>query len=424
MKRRSHSAHRIVLLVLTAITGVLFTFTVVRGQSLTPTTQKKVLPQLPLGSLSSVPTPPVPGLNTYVLDTQAAIKLGKVLFWDMQTGSDGVQACATCHFNAGADSRANNQVDPDIRGGNSVFQLGVTLGGNIYPNYQLHAGTPEAGFGGYHDGDFPLHKQGNVDNRNIVLSDKYDVISSQGVYSSNFDSIVLGSGIDGQTITSDSIFSYPDPKDPTGTARINTRRVEPRNTPSVVNAVFNYRNFWDGRARNICNGANPFGDRDASSHFFMSSTIAALPAAKLVRLENSALCSQALGPPTSNFEMSAQGRNFREIGQKLLAVSPLQTKAASTPLGAQIVDPTDSVLGVHSKSPKKGLNTTYAALIQAAFQPKWWQSRWHICVATDGSETLIDPAKKPAQTCPAGYQRVHANAVQLLFVLGNCHSDV
>ena len=36
--------------------------------------------------------------------------LGKALFWDMQVGSDGIQACATCHFQAGADVRSKNQV--------------------------------------------------------------------------------------------------------------------------------------------------------------------------------------------------------------------------------------------------------------------------------------------------------------------------
>ena len=31
------------------------------------------------------------------------VALGKALFWDMQVGSDGIQACASCHFHAGAD---------------------------------------------------------------------------------------------------------------------------------------------------------------------------------------------------------------------------------------------------------------------------------------------------------------------------------
>ena len=35
---------------------------------------------------SNIPT----GRNT-------AVALGKALFWDMQVGSDGVQACASCH---------------------------------------------------------------------------------------------------------------------------------------------------------------------------------------------------------------------------------------------------------------------------------------------------------------------------------------
>ena len=40
------------------------------------------------------------------------------------------------------------------------------------------------------------------------------------------------------------------------------RRVEPRNTPTMINAVFNHRNFWDMRAQHLFNGVNPFGDRD------------------------------------------------------------------------------------------------------------------------------------------------------------------
>ena len=41
--------------------------------------------------------------------------LGKALFWDMQVGSDGVQACASCHFRAGADPRSKNQVSPGLK---------------------------------------------------------------------------------------------------------------------------------------------------------------------------------------------------------------------------------------------------------------------------------------------------------------------
>src|SRR5215813_9632422 len=76
--------------------------------------QAQALPHVlrKLDALSTVPVPPIPGLNQYIKNQGAVVQLGKALFWDMNVGSDGNQACATCHFNAGADSRAVNQVSP------------------------------------------------------------------------------------------------------------------------------------------------------------------------------------------------------------------------------------------------------------------------------------------------------------------------
>ncbi|MFL5308897.1 MAG: hypothetical protein ACJ79H_00450, partial [Myxococcales bacterium] len=67
-----------------------------------------------LGPLKNVPTPEPSTLGDYVKNRSAAIALGKALFWDEQTGSDR-QACASCHFNAGADSRTGNQINPGFR---------------------------------------------------------------------------------------------------------------------------------------------------------------------------------------------------------------------------------------------------------------------------------------------------------------------
>jgi len=53
--------------------------------------------------LSPVQAPGPTNLAGFVSDPGTAKVLGKALFWDMQVGSDGVQACATCHFDAGAD---------------------------------------------------------------------------------------------------------------------------------------------------------------------------------------------------------------------------------------------------------------------------------------------------------------------------------
>ena len=51
-------------------------------------------------------------LDDFIKDLKAAIQLGKALFWDMQVGSDGVVACATCHFHAGTDNRTKNALNP------------------------------------------------------------------------------------------------------------------------------------------------------------------------------------------------------------------------------------------------------------------------------------------------------------------------
>ena len=63
----------------------------------------------------TVPGPTAAELANIIQDKNAAIALGKAFFWEMQFGSDGKTACATCHFNAGADSRTANQADPGQR---------------------------------------------------------------------------------------------------------------------------------------------------------------------------------------------------------------------------------------------------------------------------------------------------------------------
>ena len=104
------------------------------------------VPLRPLAPLSSVPIPPVFGMEGIIADKTAAIQLGKALFWDMQAGSDDIQACASCHFNAGADSRANNEVNPGQAGGDNTFQLGVPFNGGKGTNYHYGAGKPRCRF--------------------------------------------------------------------------------------------------------------------------------------------------------------------------------------------------------------------------------------------------------------------------------------
>jgi len=292
----------------------------------------------------TVPGPTAAELANLVKDKNAAIALGKAFFWEMQFGSDGKTACATCHFNAGADSRTNNQADPGLR----------RVDGNGNP--AADSTTFVAGFGPNHSlalSDFPLHTS-TRDNNNIV--------GSQGVFRFNFNDVVLGQAAENETSVADPIWSISDGNG----GSVNVRRSTPRNAPPVINAVFNYRNFWDGRAQNTFNGVNPFGAGDPSAHLLQ--TDASQPngvADVTLRLSNSSLASQAVGPPGSDVEMSASGRPFVKMGKKMLTL---------TPLALQQVAADDSVLGALSNAPGNGLKTDYVSMIKAAFQDKWWNS--------------------------------------------------
>ncbi len=281
----------------------------------------------PLASLKTV-TPPVPtGLDRYVQDEAALVVLGKALFWDMQAGSDGRTACATCHFHAGADHRVQHQ----LSGPDAVMNRVLT------------------------SLDFPFRKLSNpADNRSAVRSDQRQVAGSAGVVAKAFAQVVPGQDTD----LSNPV-SLVSPFMPNGT---HLRQVTGRNSPSVINAVYNVRNFWDGRAHNIFNGANPSGDSDQGLHAlaYRSGRFER----ELVRVENASLASQAVGPVLNPVEMSWAGRSWPELGRKLLSLPPL---------ARQKVSPTDSRLGDKANPDGNGLRPewSYEALIRAAFRPEY-----------------------------------------------------
>lgn len=288
----------------------------------TGTAEAQVAGSAPLASLKSivVPGPSPQQLAEFVLDKSAAIQLGKALFWETRVGSDNKTACASCHFNAGADDRITNEVSSGLLAGDRTFQLRG-------PNGTLTAA------------DFPLAQHIN------------DVVSSQGVFNTNFISASPLGVHDSCNSVPDAVFHGG-----IGLNEPNTRRVPGRNSPSVINAVFNFRNFWDGRANNVFNGGDPFGLRNPASLVYKNEQ-GVLREIK-VALPSSSLASQASGPPLSSFEMSCQNRAFVDIGRKLLR---------QRPLAAQTVAPDDSVLASISSE-------TYASLIRKAFQPAYWIS--------------------------------------------------
>ncbi|MBD2409949.1 cytochrome C peroxidase [Nostoc calcicola FACHB-3891] len=344
-------------------------------------------------SLKGLPVPEPDNLGDFVKDKTAAIKLGKALFWDMQVGSDGVTSCATCHFHAGADNRSKNQIAPGLlrinadgtENPDTVFNVGGS------PNYQL---KPE---------DFPFHKL-SPDNPAIVVSDRNDITSSQGVFNTKFVDVIPGNA-------EDQVKSEPDPVFNVG--GVNVRRVEPRNTPTVINSVFNFRNFWDGRAQEIFNGVNSFGLRDPNASVVKAQNPNQLEFVK-ISLNHASLASQAVGPPLSSFEASANGRTFEEIGDKF---GRIDRKSHSTakgkklprklgkklsrlrPLGKQLVDREDSVLGADSRWPKPGLkDANYDRLIKDAFKPEWWKSNQLIQIDSEGRRTFVNKPDNSPET--------------------------
>ncbi|PSB31168.1 cytochrome-c peroxidase [Chlorogloea sp. CCALA 695] len=337
-------------------------------------------PSQPLGSLKSVAIPEPSNLGEFVKNKTAAIELGKSLFWDMQVGSDGLQSCASCHFHAGTDTRAKNQLSPGL--------LRVNADGSPNPDEKVNLGGLNYIL---KPSDFPFHKLSDPgDRKSTVLADTNDVAGSQGVDLNKFNDITPGSAVDNMTLTPDPVFKIND---------INTRRVTERNTPSSINAIFNFRNFWDGRAQNDFNGVNPFGSRDPNAYLLKAATKQSALEKVKISLKNASAASQAVGPPLSDVEESATGRIFPDVGQKFNSVKTkklpreIGKKLKSlTPLGKQVVHPQDSVLGKYSQAPKPGLKLkTYEKMVQDAFQPQWWDSKQIIEIGADGYRAFKQP---------------------------------
>lgn len=375
--------------------ALLVVFTVLTGH--TVSAQIGSPPIVPLDRVS-VPEPD--NIGEFIRNKTAAIALGKTLFWDMQLGTDGNVTCATCHFKAGADGRSKNQLNPGLKAGDRVFNLAGA------PNYQLTAA------------DFPFHKLEDPNNiASRVIFDSNDIAGSQGVFRANFVDIVLGSDKDNVTPQPDDIFNVQG---------INVRRVTDRHSPSVIDAVFNFRNFWDGSAQNIFNGVDRSGLRNPEAFVLQANNRRRLQDVS-VRIKNSSLASQAVAPITTAVETAAEdlpiaplrvdlsdtdntvrvtdtsGRlvdsNNADIAASTDAIAESSAEQASRrriirrigrkagkkllalpPLAKQLVAADDSVLGTASKAPQPGLNKTYEQMIQEAFQPQWWDSNMVIRV--------------------------------------------
>jgi cytochrome c peroxidase len=449
----------------------------------------------PVASTATVPntTAPPTSLVNYAtahgltVQRAALLILGKALFWDEQVGSDG-QACASCHFQAGVDPRSVNVLNPGSR--------------NIYPSEQTQfnpvASDPTGTAPGLNyqmkTNDFPFFQltdmtQTNYNDRQITF-DTNDIVGSQGTYHATYAGspapnyslpFAQGTYDTAAPRVLDSVFNING---------VNVRSVGPRQAAPTVNAVFNFSNFWDGRADNTFNAVNPFGAKDITSTILRNGGSSFT--ADFALVTNSSLASQTTGPPNSTFsdEMAFAGRHMPDLGRKLLrltgpgkgatATATIDTVTGSAtlgqvlsiavtaggteyqngatltlnggggsgatatatvdpttgavtgitvtapgagyvtppivtiisnglasatnptvtpiiPLGAQIVSPTDSVLGTFVNTNGQGINLTYTELIQWAFVSAFWDSAGPpdpvttlptALVATDGCQLM------------------------------------
>ena len=302
-------------------------------------------------------------LTDYIKDKEMAIALGKAFFWDQTVGSDG-QACASCHFSAGADSRSINMISP--RSANSDYALGnpdFDIGSGV--NHQLTAS------------DYPFPKGVN------------DVTGSMGSFKAEMVEPALITALEARKVMSKGKDACRKIVDETfSLGGLNHRQVTARNAPSVINAVFNLRNFWDGRANNMFNGIDPSGNRSNLQNPEQGIWINDEEGLRKIQvlIKNSSLASQAVGPALSDVEMACQGRIFPLLAEKMLD---------RTALSKQMVSSTDSVLGrmlypedhvfdttvvvaddvdvlVDIVNDKKGLIYDYRHMIELAFQDKYW----------------------------------------------------
>ncbi|HWG84682.1 MAG TPA: cytochrome c peroxidase, partial [Deinococcales bacterium] len=219
---------------------------------------------VPLGQVAA---PRMQGSS--IVDFDAAVRLGKTLFWDVQAGSDGVTACATCHFKAGADDRLALNPGP-----NGVFD--ETIAGKKY--------TP---------GDkVPLAR---------TRTD--DVIGSPGVLPADFRAVGKAGALD-ECLPGHSVFG-------------SERQVTGVNAPSAVGALYYQELFWDGRASATFNGLDPSGAGKGDG---------------LPPVLQAALASQATGPANSDVEMACKGRGLngpQGLGARLLSSQPLARQLVS-----------------------------------------------------------------------------------------------
>ena len=303
------------------VTGSTLAILFVAAQATADTTIARVpnpppasdLANLP-GDLRAIAVPEPPNLGDFVKDPATAIALGKALFWDMQVGSDGVQACASCHFRAGADPRSKNQLSPGLK---HVPDAGSHLHDRPGPNHQLTAS------------DFPLTRSPTPGVRGALdpATDSNDAVSSQGVHHPRraaADPLGLSASARQHA-----------PRRAAQHAVGDQRRVQP---PPVLG--------WARRER--LQRRQPSRACAIRTPGSSAPTIPSSAGRGARRAVNSSLASQAVAPIVSDLEMARRAAPRSTWAASWPRRNAIRASGSPSvrPLAKQQVQPTDSVLGL------------------------------------------------------------------------------
>ncbi|MBX3743500.1 MAG: hypothetical protein KF712_21115 [Akkermansiaceae bacterium] len=317
---------------------------------------------------------------------QAAIALGKAFFWDPAFSSDGAISCGTCHYAAGTDHRIDGVVGlpanlglripfPDMRKPDHR---------NRYTPYKLDASD----LAGNVETPRPNDGKGVFDPVSMVGFKTGKIIGSLGIQRRIFSGVRDGGGENWVSFPETNVDTFLPVDVMNAITRVEGvyHQITPRNAGTVINAVFNTRNFHDSRASMIFNGQTSAGvyedeNGNLGGPFIYRSGTAGVEQVSTwspfriwidgqgrrneeknninpYYITNAALASQAVEPVISDREMSHAGRRFHHIARRTLGREILTGRAIAED---------DSSL-----SPYAASRVEYGQLIRTAFRKEWW----------------------------------------------------
>ncbi|MBL9153251.1 MAG: hypothetical protein JNK37_12230 [Verrucomicrobiales bacterium] len=311
--------------------------------------------------------------QTRIQSMTAAIALGKAFFWDPRFSSDKKVACASCHFAAGTDQRTRGVVSlPANMGVRIPWPQAQGAKEGRYLPYNLSA---QDLIPGSQDDGGPT-TPGVFDPDSLVGYPVREVIGSQGVRLREFKGLVQDGNTWSEKLVTPSLNAENGSLKPLleQVHHLSTthRQVTPRNAGTVINAVFNSRNFHDSRASNVFNGHNGWGRhidtlvnrhiyvlRDKDNNLKKTHTTTPIGEDAAYYLADAALASQAVEPLVSEVEMSANLRMLHHVARRMLDERILD---------GQTISPDDSSLAPYADPTKR---PTYRELIEKVFRPEW-----------------------------------------------------